>query len=332
MAIHRHILWNGQITEAADACLKPGQVGLLSGWGVFSTFRVMNGALFAWERHWARMTRDAKLLNIAMPEDAGKVYQDVLRLLQANDVSVATVRLVVVRNGGGLWEGPGSGLESDTIALTAPMKKWGSSVRLGIQADGRYAASDFTRAKILSWAENLRWAERAQENGFDEVVLLNERGQVTECTSANIFAVFGSEVVTAPATDGCLPGITREVLLEEIHEALERRQTFALETTLSGKTYIRLFRRARQLGYEIELHYLWLSHPTQAIARVQQGGHHVPATDIRRRFRRSLLHLGDDYLALATRWAIWDSRDLPAKRLAISATHDIDSIRKLIGP
>ena len=122
------------------------------------------------------------------------------------------------------------------------------------------------------------------------------------------------------------------LLLEEIHEALERRQTFALETTLSGKTYIRLFRRARQLGYEIELHYLWLSHPTQAIARVQQGGHHVPATDIRRRFRRSLLHLGDDYLALATRWAIWDSRDLPAKRLAISATHDIDSIRKLIGP
>lgn len=217
MAIHRHILWNGQITEAADACLKPGQVGLLSGWGVFSTFRVMNGALFAWERHWARMTRDAKLLNIAMPEDAGKVYQDILRLLQANDVSVATVRLVVVRNGGGLWEGPGSGLASDTIALTAPMKKWGGSVRLGIQPDARYAASDFTRAKILSWAENLRWAERAQENGFDEVVLLNERGQVTECTSANIFAVFGSEVVTAPATDGCLPGITREVLLEEIH-------------------------------------------------------------------------------------------------------------------
>lgn len=124
------------------------------------------------------------------------------------------------------------------------------------------------------------------------------------------------------------------LLLQEIHDDIRRRQTFALETTLSGKTYIRLVRRARQLGYEIELHYLWLSSPAQAIARVRQrvqlGGHHVPAADIRRRFKRSLVHLLNDYLPLASRWAIWDSRGLPAKRLAISATHDIESVRQLI--
>src|SRR6266853_579755 len=78
------------------------------------------------------------------------------------------------------------------------------------------------------------------------------------------------------------------LLLTQVDECLRRRETFALETTLSGKTYIRLFQRARKLGYEIELHYLWLSSPTQAIARVrqrvQQGGHRVPAGDIRRRF------------------------------------------------
>ena len=124
------------------------------------------------------------------------------------------------------------------------------------------------------------------------------------------------------------------LLLREVHDNIRRQQTFALETTLSGKTYIRLFNRARQLGYEIELHYLWLSSPTQAIARVRQrvqlGGHDVPAADVRRRFKRSLVHLLDDYLPLASRWAIWDSRGLPAKRLAISATHDIESVRKLI--
>lgn len=217
MAIHEHILFNGVIHDAAEACLRPGQVGLLSGWGVFSTFRVMNGALFAWDRHWARMTRDALLLNIPMPGDSSAVYRDILNLLEANEAGAScTLRLVVVRNGGGLWAGPAGGRASDTIALTADMKAWGQSVRLGVQEHGRYAASDFTRAKILSWAENLRWAERAQENGFDEVVLLNERAQVTECTSANLFAVFGNEVVTPPASDGCLPGITREVLLEEI--------------------------------------------------------------------------------------------------------------------
>ena len=125
------------------------------------------------------------------------------------------------------------------------------------------------------------------------------------------------------------------LLLTQVDECLRRRETFALESTLSGKTYIRLFRRARQLGYEIELHYLWLSSPAQAIARVRQrvkqGGHHVPAGDIRRRFKRSLIHLHDDYLPLATRWMVWDSRGLPAKRLAISSQHDIESVRKLIG-
>jgi branched-chain amino acid aminotransferase len=97
------------------------------------------------------------------------------------------------------------------------MKQWGASVRLDVQANARYAAGEFTTAKILSWAHNLRWAERAQENGFDEVVLLNERGAVSECTSANIFAIYGNEVLTPPQSDGCLPGITREVLLNEIH-------------------------------------------------------------------------------------------------------------------
>ena len=125
------------------------------------------------------------------------------------------------------------------------------------------------------------------------------------------------------------------LLLQQIDSCLRRRETFALETTLSGKTYIRLFRRARKLGYEIELHYLWLSSPSHAIARVRErvfkGGHHVPVADIRRRFKRSLIHLLDDYLPLTTRWVVWDNRNLPAKRLAISGSHDIESVRHLIG-
>ena len=126
------------------------------------------------------------------------------------------------------------------------------------------------------------------------------------------------------------------LLLTQVREHLKRRETFALESTLSGKTYIRLLRFALELGYEIELHYLWLSSPVQGIARVRQrvqrGGHHVPAVDIRRRFYRSLSHLLDDYLPLATRWAVWDSRGLPAKRLASSSTHNIESLRQLIQP
>ena len=65
---------------------------------------------------------------------------------------------------------------------------------------------------------NLTWIESAQQRGFDEVILLNERGEVAECTSANIFASRGNVVWTPPLSSGCLPGITREVLLGEIQE------------------------------------------------------------------------------------------------------------------
>lgn len=125
------------------------------------------------------------------------------------------------------------------------------------------------------------------------------------------------------------------LLLTEIGESLKRRETFGLESTLSGKTYIRLFRHARELGYEIELHYLWLSDPAQAIERVRErvrkGGHHVPAADIRRRFQRSLIHLLDDYLPLADSWAVWDVRRGPPKKLAVSSRQKIEFVRELIG-
>src|ERR1700722_1458743 len=177
MSIHRHILHNGVIRDAAEPALTAGQLGLLAGWGVFSTLHVVDGMLFAWERHWARMKHDARLLNVAMPPDPDALEHDLRRLVDANGCPNCTLRVVVVRNTGGVWQGPSpAGSAVDVIALTSDTKAWGTSVRLGVQPNARYAAGEFARAKILSWAQNLRWAERAQEQGFDEVILLNERG------------------------------------------------------------------------------------------------------------------------------------------------------------
>jgi branched-chain amino acid aminotransferase len=178
---------------------------------------VVEGALFAWERHWARMSRDARLLNVPMPFEAGVLEADLLRLVEANGRPNCTLRVVIVRNGGGMWEGPGAASPaSDVVAMTADSKAWGESARLAIQPNARFAANEFAGAKILSWAQNLTWAERAQGQGFDETILLNERGMVAECTSANIFAVTSGNVWTPPLSDGCLGGITREVLLGEV--------------------------------------------------------------------------------------------------------------------
>jgi branched-chain amino acid aminotransferase len=68
--------------------------------------------------------------------------------------------------------------------------------------------------KTISWLDSVWAAGEAQRAGFDEVVLLNERGEVSECTAANIFAVEGDKVVTPPLSSGCLEGVTRGILME----------------------------------------------------------------------------------------------------------------------
>jgi branched-chain amino acid aminotransferase len=216
MAIHNLILYNGRIILATEAFGRAGQVGLLSGWGVFSTLRMMQGIPFAFDRHWHRMSKDAARLNVKLPANPWQVEEDLRRLAAANRAPASTLRLAVVRNSGGMWTGPGTTGESDLVAMTADSKDWGDSARLMVQPNGRFAAGEFAGAKILSWAHNLTWAERASLDGFDEAILLNEHGRVSECTSANIFAIYGNDVLTPPLSDGCLPGITREVLLGEI--------------------------------------------------------------------------------------------------------------------
>lgn len=215
--LHRFVLHNDQIREASEPALAPCQVGLLSGWGVFSTLRVADGVPFAFERHWARLTRDAAALHVPLPPDAEAVRRKLLELIEANGARQSTLRLVIVRNRGGMWEAAAPWRSSDLIALTADSKQWAPAVKLAYQPHARHAANEFAGAKTISWAMNLTWLESAQARGFDEVILLNERGEVAECTSANIFIAGAGGVWTPPLTAGCLPGITREILLGEIH-------------------------------------------------------------------------------------------------------------------
>jgi branched-chain amino acid aminotransferase len=228
--MHRFLLHNDDIRDAGDLIVSPGQLGLLNGWGVFSTLRVYSGVLFQWERHWARMRRDAVLMRVPFPEHPAWLEQRLHRLIEANQAWNATLRVVIVRNRGGawlkMWEGPSGSREFDAIAFTADVNRWdaGAGVRLGLVPNARHAANEFAGAKVLSWSQNLTWFERAHEQGFDEVVLMNERGEVAECTSANIFAVKidnqgRAQVSTPPLSSGCLPGVTRGVLLEEIRVA-----------------------------------------------------------------------------------------------------------------
>ena len=216
--MHRFVLHNDDIREVSERFLSAGQVGLLAGWGVFSTLRVARGVLFAFERHFERMHRDAVLLRVPFPTDPEYIRSRLLRLVEANQAGEAALRVAVVRNRGGLWEGPND-RDFDLIALTTEPKQWGSGVKLAVHPQARHSASEFRGVKMISWAENLAILEAGQCRGFDEVILLNERGEVSECTSANIFIAEGGQVWTPPLDSGCLPGVTRDLLLHEIHVA-----------------------------------------------------------------------------------------------------------------
>lgn len=216
--MHPFLLHNDQIRDTREKVLSPGQVGFLNGWGVFSTLRVYDGVLFAFPRHYARMKRDAALLHVPFDFDAAWLEQRLLKLAAANHALNATLRVAVVRNKGGLFEAPDQQRDYDLIAFTADLSNWGEGVKLKYIPHGRHAASPFAGTKVTSWAQNLTWNEHAHDQGFDEVILLNEHGQVSECTSANIFMINGQQVWTPPVrSSGCLPGITRALLLEEIH-------------------------------------------------------------------------------------------------------------------
>ncbi len=213
--MHRYLLYNDDVRATTEKFLSPGQVGLLNGWGVFSTLRVKEGVLFAWERHYARMKRDAEVLHVPFP-DAGYLETRVQKLIAANEAWDATLRIAVVRNQGGVFDAPNLDREFDLIAFTKPLADWGPTMRLGLIRDGRHAANVFRGTKMLSWCFNLTWNESARQRQLDEVVLLNERGEVAELTSANIFIVRGEEILTPPLDSGCLPGVTRAVILEEL--------------------------------------------------------------------------------------------------------------------
>jgi len=215
--IHRHVFHNDRLMAIEDVRLSPGQAGLLSGWGLFTTLRVWDGELFAFERHWARLERDARRTRVPFLFDAEKVRTQLQEVLRVNEVVQGTARIYVVYNKTGFWQSDEQMPQVDLILYSAGLPSYREPVRLGLREHGRHAASPLAGVKVTSWLNNVWNLAEAQSAGWDEVVLLNERGEVAECTAANIFCVRGGKVMTPPLSSGCLEGVTRDTLLDIAH-------------------------------------------------------------------------------------------------------------------
>jgi branched-chain amino acid aminotransferase len=213
------IFHNDRIVPLAEARLSPGQMGLLMGWGVFSTLRIYEGVPFAFDRHWARMSRDAERLGIALDYTQENVWKSIVDLSAANQRPEGVARISFIKNHGGIWADAPGCPPTDLLIFTRPLAAWPAAHKLVLVPNAIYSAGRLAGAKMLSWVQNIGTLERVHGEGLDDALLMNERGQLAECTSANIFLVRGREVRTPPLSSGCLPGVTRSVLLEVIPSA-----------------------------------------------------------------------------------------------------------------
>ena len=102
-----------------------------------------------------------------------------------------------------------------------------------------------------------------------------------------------------------------KLVLQQIHEFSKRGVDFAFETTLSGKSYVNLLQELKSRGYFLSLFFLWIPNSELAMIRikerVREGGHHVPAEDIRRRFTRGIYNFSNLYEPLLDSWMLFDN-------------------------
>ena len=110
------------------------------------------------------------------------------------------------------------------------------------------------------------------------------------------------------------------LVLRELDRLAKARANFAFESTLSGLVYLQRLKRWKARGYRIEIIYLYLSSPQLALrritGRVRQGGHAVPAADVRRRFSRSWMNFQKSYRLLADEWTVYDNSGNKPRLLA----------------
>lgn len=101
------------------------------------------------------------------------------------------------------------------------------------------------------------------------------------------------------------------LLLSELDRLIRTQGSFALESTLSGRTYVDLLQRMKRAGYRVEMVFLRLESTELAIKRVahrvKQGGHHVPEVDVRRRYERGWPNFVALYRPLADAWAVYEN-------------------------
>lgn len=208
------IVWlNGELVEQQHAKVSVFDHGFTVADGIFETLKIVNGEVFALQRHLNRLQHSANVLDIG-DIDLDLVAQGCSEILGANpSVKSGRMRITVTTGAGPLGSDRLASPLSIVIAL-AEAKPWPATTSVAVVPWPRNERSSIAGAKTTSYAENVVALNAAHAAGFSEAILIDTRGNISEGTGTNVFIVKDGVVLTPAEDTGLLQGVTRNLAIE----------------------------------------------------------------------------------------------------------------------
>lgn len=214
-------IWiDGKFYDQENAKISVYDHGLLYGDGVFEGIRVYRGKIFECDAHLRRLFDSARGIRLIPPRSPQQLKAAMEESVKINNFSDCYIRLVITRGSGYLGLNPNKCpnptvfIIADTIELYPPetYEKGMSIITSSVMRTHPNSLSP--RIKSLNYLNNILAKIEAADAGVPEAVMLNQDGNVAECTGDNVFIVRGGHVQTPTTSDGILEGVTRGVMIE----------------------------------------------------------------------------------------------------------------------
>jgi branched-chain amino acid aminotransferase len=211
---------DGKFYSEANAKISVFDHGLLYGDGIFEGIRFYNGRVFRLEEHLLRLWDSARSICLEIPMTMRDMSDAVLETIRQNHLRDGYIRLLVTRGIGNLGLNPTQCKSPSVIIIAATIALYHEDFyRKGLTivtcATRRSSPAALNPAvKSLNYLNNVMARIEANLAGADEALMLNDAGNVAECTADNVFVVKHGQIVTPPVTAGALRGITRSIVFE----------------------------------------------------------------------------------------------------------------------
>jgi branched-chain amino acid aminotransferase len=211
---------DGKFYSEADAKVSVFDHGLLYGDGIFEGIRFYNGRVFRLEEHLARLWDSARSICLEIPMSVREMTAALLETIRQNDLRDGYIRLLVTRGVGNLGLNPAQCKRPSVIIIVAtialyPAEIYAKGLTVATCATRRTSPAALNPAvKSLNYLNNVMARIEANLAGADEALMLNDQGNVAECTADNVFVIKHGQIFTPPIAAGALRGITRAVVFE----------------------------------------------------------------------------------------------------------------------